>query len=154
MKKLFASILICCFLLSSASIVFPAQEKRGTAREAEALVKKAVAYIKANGKEKAFAEFNNPKGRFVDRDLYVTVYDMNGVCLAHGFNQKMIGKNMIDLKDPDGKAMVKEKIDMAKTQDHFWQHYKWPDPMTKTVKNKAMYVERAGDLLVACGIYE
>ena len=61
----------------------------GTPAEAEAMVKKAVAEIKANGKDKAFAEFNNPKGKFTDRDLYITVYDMNGKCLSHGANPKM-----------------------------------------------------------------
>jgi cytochrome c len=154
MKKLFAGVLVCYFMLGSMGAAFSA-EKRGTPPEAEALVKKAVAYIKANGKEKAFAEISNPNGKFVNKDMYVTVYDMNGVCLAHGFNQKMIGKNMMDLKDPDGKAMVKEKVDLARSgQEKFWQHYKWPDPVTKTIKNKAMYVEKTGEFLVACGIYE
>ena len=154
MTRLFAGVLVFCFVVVGSGMAFSG-EKRGTAPEAEALVKKASAYIKANGKEKAFAEISNPKGKFVDRDMYVTVYDMNGVCLAHGFNQKMIGKNMMDLKDPDGKPMVKEKVDMAKSgQEKFWQRYKWVDPISKTIKNKAMYVEKTGEFLVACGIYE
>lgn len=154
MKKLAVGILVCCLMVSSVGIALSA-EKRGTPSEAEAMVKKAIAYIKANGRDKAFAEISNPKGQFIDRDMYATVYDMNGVCLAHGFNQKMIGKNMMDMKDPDGKLMVKEKVDLAKAgQVKFWQHYKWSDPITKTIKNKAMFVEVYDGLLVACGIYE
>ncbi len=65
--------------------------------------------MKANGKEKAFADFCNPKGAFVDPDLYITVYDLTGKCLAHGANSKMIGKDLIGLKDPDGVAFVKER---------------------------------------------
>jgi signal transduction histidine kinase len=76
----------------------------GTKDEATAMVKKAVALIKANGAEKAYAEFSNPKGPFVDRDLYVVVYDMTGKCLAHGANAKMIGRDLIDNKDVDGRS--------------------------------------------------
>jgi cytochrome c len=153
MNKLFAGILVGCLAVTSTGVA-RAEEKPGTADEAVAMVKKAIAYMKANGKEKAFAEISNPKGRFVDRDLYVTVYDLNGTCLAHGFNQKMIGKNMIDLKDPDGKPFVKERNEMAKTRDRFWIDYKYINPTTKQIGNKSMYTERFGEILVCCGIYK
>ena len=126
----------------------------GTAAEAEAMVKKAAAYIKANGKEKGFAEISSPQSQFKDRDLYVTVYDLNGKCLAHGQNPKMAGKDMIELKDPDGKAFVKERVELAKTKDKFWQDYKFTNPVTKKVEPKAMYIEKHGDLLIGCGIYK
>jgi cytochrome c len=44
-----------------------------TKPEAEAMVKKALAYLKANGREKTFAEIDKKDGQFVDRDLYLTV---------------------------------------------------------------------------------
>lgn len=153
MKKLFICFVVLCFMLGTGAPLFSA-EKRGTASEAETLVKKAVVYIKANGKDKAFAEISNPKGRFVDRDLYVVVYDMNGVCLAHGFNQKMVGKSLVDMKDPDGKAFVKERIELGKSRESFWQMYKFVNPVTKKIENKAMYMQRMGDVLVGCGIYK
>ena len=37
------------------------------------MVKKAIQFITANGRDKAFAEFSNTKGRFVDRDLHIAV---------------------------------------------------------------------------------
>jgi len=153
MKKLVAGILVCCFMMSSAGVIF-AEGKKGTAAEAVAMVKKAIQYIDANGREKAFAEFSNPKGKFTAGDLYITVYDMNGTCLAHGFNQKMVGKNMIDLKDPDGKAFVKERIETAKMKDKFWLDYKYINPMSKQIEQKSQYVEKSGELLVNCGIYK
>ena len=152
MKKIFGTIWAGIVVLSMAALTWGAEV--WTAAEAEALVKKAVAFIKANGQDKAFAEFGNPKGPFVDRDLYITVYDMNGKCLAHGANPKMVGKDLIGLKDPDGKAFVKERVEMAKSKDKFWQDYKFTNPLTKKIEPKAMYVEKAGDLLVACGIYK
>ncbi len=153
MNKLLAGMLLACLVAASAGVA-RAEEKPGTADEAVAMVKRAAAYIKAHGREKAFTEISNPKGQFVDRDLYVTVYDMAGTCLAHGFNPKMVGKNMIDLKDPDGKPFIKERSDTARTKDQFWIDYKYINPTTKQIGNKSMYTERAGDLLVSCGVYK
>jgi len=153
MKKLVAMILGVSFLvLMAGNITLAAQF--GTAAEAEALVKKAVQLIKTEGKEKAFVEINNPKGKFVDRDLYIFVYDMTGKCVAHGFNQKMIGKDLIEMKDKDGKYFVKERIEIAKTKGRGWQDYEFTDPLTKKIEHKSAYVEKLDDLIIGCGIYK
>jgi signal transduction histidine kinase len=131
-----------------------AAAKRGTAGEAEAMVKKAIAAAKAKGNDAAFAEINNPKGQFTDRDLYVFVYDMSGKVMAHGLNLKMIGKELIDMKDADGKEFVKERVEIAKTKGSGWQDYKFTDPLTKMIEHKRAYIERHGDLIFGCGIYK
>jgi cytochrome c len=64
-----------------------------TKDEAVAMVKKAVAAIKSDGAEKAYAEINNPTGPFVDRDLYIVVYGLDGMVLAHGAKKERIGTN-------------------------------------------------------------
>ena len=142
------------FLESPAPLGVALAAEFGTKVEAEAMVKKAVAYIKANGNEKDYAEISNPKGQFVDRDLYVTVYDMTGKCLAHGFNQKMIGKDLIDLKDPDGKYFIKERIEMMKTKDKGWQDFKFFNPVNKKIEPKRMYWEKHDNLVFAAGAYK
>ena len=127
---------------------------RGTAAEAEAMVKKAVAYIKEKGPEKAYDEFTNGK-QFKDRDLYVIVYDLNGKNLAQGANPKLVGKDLIGLKDPDGKPLIQMFVDLAKTKGKGWvEGYKFLNPVTQKIENKAMYLERVGDTLVGCGIYK
>jgi len=151
MKKLLIAVGIGVIILGAQQIAFPAEF--GTKAEAEALVKKAIALIKAEGKEKAFAEINNPKGKFVDRDLYIFVYDMSGKCVAHGFNQKMIGKDLIEMKDPDGKYYVKERIEIAKTKGKGWQDYKFTNPVSKKIELKTAYIEKVDDLIVGCGVY-
>ncbi|HZS84114.1 MAG TPA: cache domain-containing protein [Stellaceae bacterium] len=122
--------------------------------EAEAMVKKAVAFIKANGTEKAYQEIDNRQGQFVDRDLYVVVYGLDGKCLAHGANAKMIGKDFADTQDVDGKYFIKERMELAKTHESFWQDYKFSDPVTKKIEPKQMYCERLGDTAVCSGIYK
>jgi len=130
-------------------------QSKGTAKEATAMVEKAIAHIKKVGREKAFADFDNPKGGFVDRDLYVVVYDLKGKVLAHGANAKMIGKDMIDLRDVDGKYFVKERVEMmAKPDAKGWQDYKFMNPTTSAIEPKSMYLQRFEDLIIGCGIYK
>ena len=57
-----------------------------------AFVDSAAAYVKANGKEKAIAEFNNPNGSFVKGELYIYAYDFNGTTLAHPISPEAVGK--------------------------------------------------------------
>jgi cytochrome c len=149
LKKIIVAVILCLFVAVS---VFAQQ--RGTTAEAKKMVEEAIAYIKANGQQKAFAEISNPNGRFVDRDLYITVFDMNGTCLAHGAIPEVIGKNRLDNKDPDGKFFIKERIEAAKTKGSGWQDYKFLDPLTKKVEPKTFYFERYNDLVVGCGAYQ
>lgn len=152
MKKLFQGIVLGLFALTFSMAAVAAD--KGSAEEATALVKKAVAYLKANGKEKAFAEFSNPNGQFKDRDLYIAVNDMNGKMLAHGANPKLIDKNLIDLKDVEGKNFVKGFIELAGSKGKGWVDYKWPNPVTKAVEQKSSYIEKVDDLIIICGIYK
>jgi cytochrome c len=127
---------------------------QGTAAEAEAMVKKAIAYIKANGPDKAYEEFTNGKS-FKDRDLYIIVYDLNGKNLAQGANPKLVGKDLIGLKDADGKPLIKMFVDLAKDKGKGWvEGYKFLNPVTQKIEGKSMYLERVGDTLVGCGIYK
>jgi len=155
MKKLFRSIVLGLVAFAIHAAAFAASD-RGTADEAVALVKKAVAYLKANGKEKAFAEFNNLKGPFVDRNLYIFVYDMKGTNLAigNGKASKMVGKNLLEMRDVDGVYLVKNFIEVANTKGKGWVDYKWPNPVTTAVEQKSSYVEKVDDVLIGCGTYK
>ncbi|SFV01969.1 cache domain-containing protein [Pseudoduganella namucuonensis] len=142
---------------AALSLLAPASAAdKGTAAEAVAMTQKAIAYIKENGREKAFAEFANPaNATFHDRDLYVYVYDTQGVALSHGINPKMVGRNLLELRDGEGKYIVKSFIETASgPAGKGWVEYKWPNPLTKSVDPKAGYVERLGDLIVGSGIYK
>ncbi|HEY5800157.1 MAG TPA: cache domain-containing protein [Burkholderiaceae bacterium] len=128
-------------------------EAKRTKEEAVAMVKRGAAYIKEVGVEKAMAEFNNPKGKFVDGSLYIFAYDMKGVNLASP-NPKIVGKNMLNVKDQNGKETVKAYIAASQSPaGNGWVDFVWPHPQTKEMQQKSAYVERVGDVLIACGIY-
>lgn len=153
MKALFGAAALSLSLFAMSSTALAAD--KGTPDEAVAMVKKAVALIKADGKEKAFAAISDPANTtFHDRDLYIYVYDLNGVALAHGNNPKMVGKPLIGLKDNEGKPMIKEMVDLAKSKGKGWVDFKWPNPVTKAVEAKSGYIEKVDDMLVGSGIYK
>ena len=140
--------------LAIGAVSIGAQEQRVTAKEAEAMVKKGVTYIKGNPRDTAMAEITNKKGMFIDRELYLTVYTMDGTAMAHGANEKFVGKNMIDLRDADGKEHIRERMELAKTKTTFWHDFKFTNPVTKKMEPKSMYCEKSADLVVCGGIYK
>lgn len=131
-----------------------AAEGGATEADATGMVKKGVAFIKANGKDKGYAEITSKAGPFRHQDLYLVVYGLDGTVHAHGANEKMVGKNLIDLKDVDGKAFVRERVELGKAKASFWQDYKFTNPETKKVEPKTMYCERLDDTVVCGGIYK
>lgn len=131
-----------------------AAEGGATEADATAMVKKGVAFIKAHGPDKGYAEITSKTGSFRLHDLYLVVYQLDGTVLAHGANEKMVGKNLIGLKDVDGKAFVKERVELGKTKASFWQDYKFTNPENKKIEPKAMYCERLDDTVVCGGIYK
>jgi signal transduction histidine kinase len=124
-----------------------------TRQDATNMVKAAIAEIKATGADATYAEISNPKGKYIKGDLYLVAYDMTGKVLAHGFNPSLIGRDLSKAKDPDGKAYVQERIDLAKTQKNFWQSYKYIEPTTRSLRLKDSYCERAGDAIICGGVY-
>lgn len=148
-KGFFAAATISLMMASTAMAA-----DQGSVAEAEAMVKKAVAYIKTNGAEKAYEEFTNGKS-FKDRDLYIFAYDLTGKNVAHGANPKLVGKDLSGLKDPTGKLLLPPLIEMAKTKGKGWSEpFKFRNPVSEKMDDKVIYLERVGDTFVGCGIYK
>lgn len=157
MKQTFrkqASIVLGAAAILVAGNALSATERHATADEAVAMVKKGVQFIKANGRDKAYAEFTSKTSKFKERDLYLVVYGLDGKVWAHGQNERMVGKVVIDLKDIDGKEFVRERVELAKSKPSFWQDYKFTNPVTKKIEPKQMYCERLDDTVVCGGIYK
>ena len=131
-------------------------DTKATAAEATAMVKKGVAAIKASGKDhdKLFTEVTAKDAKWADRDLYLVVYGMDGTVKAHGANAKLVGNNLMDMLDIDGKPYIKERIDLAKSKGSFWQDYKFTNPTSKKIEPKSMYCEKVDELVACAGIYK
>ncbi len=151
MKKLRLIITACSIFFLILTLTFPALGA-GTPEEAKALVEKAIAFYKANGKEKALAEFSNPKGLFVKGDLYIFAYNPEGTIIAHGGDPRLVGQDFTDVKDADGKYFAREFIKIG--PEGGWVDYKWTNYVTKKVETKTTYLKRIDGVIIGCGAYK
>jgi signal transduction histidine kinase len=141
--------------VSTLALLAPAAAQEvGSKDEAKAMVDAAVEHVKKVGPEKAFKDFGADPA-WKKKDLYVMAYDNKGVCVGHGANEKLIGRNLIELKDPNGVAVVAELTKVATTKGQGWVDYSWPHPQTKKLEDKSTYVRKLQNYegWVGVGIY-
>jgi signal transduction histidine kinase len=150
----FLRSLLAITLVSFVSFGALAQE-RGTKEEAKALAEQAAAHVKKVGPDQAFKDFTTDKAAWTKKDMYVFVSDLKGMTMAHGANDKLVGKNMMELKDQNGKLFVKELTEVVKAKGSGWVEYDWAHPQTKKIEGKATYALKLSnyDGFVAVGIY-
>ncbi|HVO68211.1 MAG TPA: cache domain-containing protein [Syntrophales bacterium] len=163
LNKFMIAFFVCLFAVTSAYA-----QQRGTPVQAKKLVEQAVADVKANGEEKALKEFNNPRGKFLKEeqylfgydlsevlkdDLYVFAYDLKGVLLASPVFPKLVGKNLYNETDSQGKLFRKEIIDLANSRGSGWVDYTYMNPVTKQEEFKITYCQKVENLIVCCGAY-
>jgi cytochrome c len=122
-------------------------------QKAKDWVAKAIEFYKASGREIALAEFTNPKGPFVQDEMYIFVLDSKGNMVAHGVNEKYTDKSFVDLKDSTGKTFIREIIEAANANGSGWVEYQWYNPVNKETKPKSLYFEKIDDLIICSGIY-
>ncbi len=155
MRKLLAVLVAVAGLCGGATVA--AAQTSHTPDQAKSFVDKAAGFYKSEGKDKALAAFSDPKGQWVDGDLYLVVMDANDpklTMLAHGVNKALIGKPQIDVKDADGKAFNQDMVAAVAKQGNIWINYKWPNPATKKIAVKKTYFIKAGDVIIGAGVYE
>jgi cytochrome c len=156
MKSLAAASMLFLTLASGLAAPQATADSKATAAQAVALVKKGVLAVQAGGKnhDKLYAEVTTQDSRWVDRELYLVIYGLDGSVKAHGANAKLVGNNLMDMLDIDGKPYIKERIDLGKSRSAFWQDYKFTNPTNKKIEAKSMYCERVDDLLACAGFYK
>ena len=148
--KRFGVAIFISFGLMGASMA----QTAGTKDEAKAMVDAAVAHVKKVGPEQAFKDFTTDKANWTKKDLYVMAYDNTGKCVGHGANEKLIGKVLIDLKDPNGKPLIQELMKTAKAGGG-WVDYEWAHPQSKKLESKSTYAMKLSnfDGWVGVGVY-
>jgi signal transduction histidine kinase len=131
-----------------------AEGKVGKA-EVDAILDQAAKLYKAGGKEKLLQAVAAKDPRFVKGELYVVVYDLNGVALAHPVNPKLVGKDLVNVPDVDGKLFRKEFVEVVKTKGSGWIDYRYRNPETNQVEAKTSKVLKlGGDCFAMAGMYK
>jgi uncharacterized protein len=126
----------------------------GTREEAKAMVRRVQEKFKRDGAEATFRAITQKSKAFHDRDLYPFVYDLAGVNMAHGARSELVGKNLIDFKDQNGKFLIREMIELVNDAGDGWVNYRWANPTTNVIEDKSAYVKKMGKYFVGVGIYQ
>jgi cytochrome c len=155
MRRIITITLAAVLCLCLAATAFA---EGATKDEVIAKVKEASTMISSEGQDAAFKEINNKEGKFVWKDTYVFVFDLEGTLLARAFQQQGIGKNWLQFEDKSNppKQPVKEMVDLAKGKGEGWVEYMYPKPNEEAPSKKISYVYRVPgqNLFVGAGIYE
>lgn len=108
--------------------------------EATAQVNAAVAHVKKVGVDQATKDFNTGADWKV-KSMNVVLNDMKGLVLASSLNEKLVGRNTWEIKDPSGKEFVKEFAATAQKGEG-WVDYQFMNPETKKLEERSMFVKR------------
>ena len=122
-----------------------------TPEAAKSLLNEAVSFYKANGKDKTFAEINNPNGLFTRGDLYIFAYDSSGKVAAHGADVSQVGRDIIIMQDDNGKFFGREIMQIGESGGAV--DYVWLNPATGTVQPKTSFIILVDGFRFGCGVY-
>jgi len=147
MKTLLMGALFAALPLAGTMAAAPSKD------EVVAVVKKAVEFYQANGKDKALVEFNKKDGLFAKGEDYVDVHDVSGMCLAHPISPAKVGLNRLDQSDSAGKFYIKDLVDAARQKPSGWIEYVMKNPTTGKLQDKTAYWEVHDGLIFKAGTY-
>jgi cytochrome c len=130
-----------------------APRTESTEKDAVALVEKGAQFMRQNGKDQMIKMINTRDPEFYLGALYLTMLDLDGIALAHP-TTALIGKNLVDLPDADGKLFRREMMAVVQGKGRGWVEYKFMNPANGKVEPKTTYVLRVGDVALEAGIYK
>lgn len=148
MNKIHLAIIVALGACSGAL-----QAAEPTEKDAIALAERGAAFVKASGKDEMIRKINAKDPEFNQGALYLAMRDLNGITIAHP-TTALIGKNLVDVPDADGKPFRHEMVALANGKGKGWVDYKFKNPATGKVEAKSTYVLRVGDVALEAGIYK
>ena len=152
MKTLHTAVLAAALAACAFSATVLASEP--VEKDAIAMVQKGADFMKSASKEEMIKRINAKDPEFVQGPLYLTMRDARGIILANPVNPAMIGKDLVDVPDADGKPFRREILQLAKSKGKGWVDYKFKNPASGKVEAKTTYIQLVGDVTLEAGIYK
>jgi hypothetical protein len=137
---------VCLSVSAFAEEKAPAYVYEDT-RQLVTLVEEAATLIEQKG-DGAFKQFGVKGSKWWIDQYYIFVYAVDGTCLFHPIEPELIGKNLMTLRDMDGKPVVQMIADIARKTEKDASgrvFYLWPDKsqLTPSWKSAAKQSVRA-----------
>lgn len=147
--KLTASAIALC-LASGAVLANEPSEK-----DAIAMAERGAALIKSKGKDEMMKRINAKDPDFVQGSLYVDLRDVKtGIVLAHPYNPSIVGKDLTDVPDANGKKYRREIIELAAAKGKGWVDYQYKNPTTGKIEPKTTYILLVDGVVLEAGLYK
>jgi len=149
--KLTATVVATALTLSCAG----ALAAEPTEKDAIAMAERGAAMVKAKGKEEVMKRITSKDPEFVQGSLYIDMRDVKtGIVLAHPYNPSIVGKDLTDVPDANGKKYRREIIELAAAKGKGWVDYQYKNPTSGKIEPKTTYILRVDDVVLEAGIYK
>jgi signal transduction histidine kinase len=126
-----------------------------TEKDAIAMSERGAALVKAQGKDELIKRITAKDPQYVQGAMYIYMRDFaSGANIAHPFNQTIVGKDMNEVPDVNGKYYRKDIYDLARKDGKGWVDYMYKNPTNGKIESKTSYVQRVGDVILVTGIYK
>jgi cytochrome c len=144
-----ASALALCFSAGAALANEP------TEKDAIAMAERGAVLIKSKGKDEMMKRINAKDPDFVQGSLYVDLRDVKtGIVLAHPYNPSIVGKDLTDVPDANGKKYRREIIELAAAKGKGWVDYQYKNPTTGKIEPKTTYILLVDGVVLEAGLYK
>ena len=147
--KLLASATALCLVCATALAAEP------TEKDAIAMAERGAALIKTKGKDEMMKRINAKDPDFVQGSLYVDMRDVKtGIVLAHPYNPSIVGKDLTDVPDANGKKYRREIIELAAAKGKGWVDYQYKNPTSGKIEPKTTYILLVDGVVLEAGLYK
>lgn len=149
MKRLLTGCLLCFTLATAGAAPEP------TEKDAIAMVERGASFMKTHGKEETIKKIMAKDPDFVQGSLYMYMRDIkSGILLAHPINPAIVGKDLVDVPDANGKRYRRDILDLAQKKGKGWVDYQYKNPVSGKVEPKITYLLRVDDVVLEAGVYK
>jgi signal transduction histidine kinase len=149
--KLTATVVATALTLSCAG----ALAAEPTEKDAIAMAERGAAMVKTKGKDEVMKRITAKDPEFVQGSLYIDMRDVKtGIVLAHPYNPSIVGKDLTDVPDANGKKYRREIIELAAAKGKGWVDYQYKNPTTGKIEPKTTYILLVDGVVLEAGLYK
>jgi cytochrome c len=152
-RRFFDGLAFATCLLSGPAALWAADKP--TQSDVQQLALKAAALVKEKGVDANRSTFDTD-GEFKFGEIYVNVITDKGMRLI--YPPKPAGENfdVSEAQDVDGKYLIKDIIELANSKGEGWTQYRWTNPSTNKIGDKATFVKAVPErgVIVYVGLYK
>jgi signal transduction histidine kinase len=149
--KLTATVVATALTLSCAG----ALAAEPTEKDAIAMAERGASMVKAKGKEEVMKRITAKDPEFVQGSLYIDMRDVKtGIVLAHPYNPSIVGKDLTDVPDANGKKYRREIIELAAAKGKGWVDYQYKNPTSGKIEPKTTYILLVNGVVLEAGLYK